>query len=323
MKKLMIPIFALTGLMGCDEYLEYYDKDGYDKDEYDKDEYDKDEYDKDGYEDSSENDQLMESLEHDGLQRQYIVYVPASYDGSSDVPLMLNFHGFGGTASDFMNWADMRDLAESENFILVYPQGALLEGSPHWNAALDSPDNKSSTDDFGFVEALIEELSSQYSIDTDRVYAAGYSNGAFFSYALACHRSDLVAAIGSVAGTMLEDSCNPTHPTSMINIHGTSDYVVPYTGGEGLAAIEDVLDYWVDFNNTNSSPIIDSVQDSGTRIERYSFINGDGNTEVEHYKVINGDHIWFDISYEGANTGQLIWDFVSRYDKNGLRSSSE
>ena len=226
---------------------------------------------------------------------------------------MLNFHGYGGSAEQQLHYADMRPLADAENFILVYPQGTLLAGDAHWNAGLESDANKSDADDFGFVEALLSELSDSYTIDSTRVYACGYSNGAFFTYALACYYSDKIAAIGSVAGTMMEETynnCEPSHPTAMINIHGTADYAVPYDGGsEGLLSIDAVLAYWIGFNNTSTTPIVDR----GVPIEQYSYVGGDNDTAVEHYKVIDGAHIWFD------NASDLIWNFVSRYDMNGLR----
>ncbi len=262
------------------------------------------------------------TLSHSGITREYIVYVPDSYGGDASVPLMLNFHGFGQRADRYLRFADMRPQAESDNFILVYPQGTLLDGDPHWNAGLKSDANKSDADDFGFVEALIDEISSHYRIDPERVYSCGYSNGAFFTYALACYHSDKIAAIGSVAGTMMEETynnCNPSHPTAMINIHGTSDAIVPYGGAVGLKSTDDVLAYWTDYNNTGATPTVNRITDGATTIERHSYSNGDKNTSVEHYKVINGGHVWFDISYDGANTGALIWNFVSRYDINGSR----
>ena len=177
----------------------------------------------------------------------------------------------------------------------------------------------------GFVETLIDEISSSYNVDLARVYSCGYSNGAFFTYALACYHSDRIAAIGSVAGTMMEETynnCSPSHPTAMINIHGTSDKYVPYDGSsEGLSSIDEVLAYWVSFNNASATPIVNSMDDSGTTIEHYSYADGDNNTSVEHYRVINGGHVWFEISYDGSDTSRLIWDFVSRYDINGLRNS--
>ncbi len=263
-----------------------------------------------------------EALSHDNVIREYILHVPTAYDSATAVPLMFNFHGYGGTAAVHQNTADMRSLADTENFILVYPQGTLLDGAPHWNAGLDTPENKSDSDDFGFIEALLEELAANYNIDRERVYACGYSNGAFFSYALACYHSDKIAAIGSVSGTMLEetyDNCNALHPMPMINLHGTSDGVVPYDGALGLTAIDNVMDYWVNFNNTDVSPIENSANDGNLTIEHYAYANGDNSVSVEHYKVINGDHVWFDLNYNGRNTNQLIWDFVSRYDINGLR----
>lgn len=267
---------------------------------------------------SGGTNQDAQTLQVNGETREYVLYIPNSYDGTLAVPLLFNFHGYGGNASSFMNETNMQTLADSENFILVYPQGSLLNGNPHWNAGLDTPENKSDADDFGFVEAIIDELSANYTIDTERVYACGYSNGAFFSYALACYLSDKIAAIGSVSGTMLEETltnCSPSHPTAMINIHGTSDGVVPYNGGEGLAAIESVINYWVDFNNTSSTAEINTIGN----IEYFTYTNADNGSAIEHYKINNGDHIWFDIDYEGANTGELIWNFVSKYDINGLR----
>ncbi|MEM6807575.1 MAG: PHB depolymerase family esterase, partial [Bacteroidota bacterium] len=242
---------------------------------------------------------------------------------SSRLPLLLNFHGFGGTAAEFMEYTEMAPIADAGNFLLVFPQGSLLDGFPHWNAGLNTPTNKSNTDDLGFVDALIEELSSTYNIDEERVYASGFSNGAFFAYALACYSGDKIAAIASVGGTMMEetlDNCTPSLPTAMINIHGTADKVVSYEGdGEGLSSIEASLNFWINANNTNPSPITTSVIDRGTTIEHLVFAEGDSGITVEHYKVIGGGHEWLDIDVEGANTSQLIWEFLSRYDINGLR----
>lgn len=143
----------------------------------------------------------------------------------------------------------------------------------------------------------------------------------FFAYALACYRSDLIAAIGSVSGTMLEGStedCAPSHPTAMINLHGTSDGVVPYDGSLGYTSISDVMDYWAQANSIVGAPVVNSANSNGQTIEQYSYPTGTNDVSIIHYKIIGGDHVWFDISYNGANTNQLIWNFVSQYNKNGL-----
>ena len=260
------------------------------------------------------------TLTHDNVNRNYLVYIPDSYDSEIDYPLMFVFHGFGGIATQFINNADMRDLAESNNFIVVYPQGLDLGGTgSHWNCSNPSADNKSDVDDIGFIENLIDQLILDYPvIDSKRIYAAGYSNGGFMSYYLACN-SKKFAAIGSVAGTMLDDSyqsCNANFPTAMINIHGTNDFDVPYDGNTYYPSIPDVVDWWKNFNNTPNEDLLTNQDGS---IEQYKYYNDAGDIYVEHIKIIGGDHYWDDkLNYEGKNTSGLIWDFVSSYNIDGI-----
>ena len=260
------------------------------------------------------------TLTHDNVNRNYLVYIPDSYDSEIDYPLMFVFHGFGGIATQFINNADMRDLAESNNFIVVYPQGLDLGGTgSHWNCSNPSADNKSDVDDIGFIENLIDQLILDYPvIDSKRIYAAGYSNGGFMSYYLACN-SKKFAAIGSVAGTMLDDSyqsCNANFPTAMINIHGTNDFDVPYDGNTYYPSIPEVVDWWKNFNNTPNEDLLTNQDGS---IEDYKYYNDAGDIYVEHIKIIGGDHYWDDkLNYEGKNTSGLIWDFVSSYNIDGI-----
>ena len=256
-----------------------------------------------------------QTIVHDGITREYVLYIPDSYEVTTSVPLMLNFHGFGGSASDFMNYADMRSLAESDTFILVYPQGSCLNGSSHWNACPSGGDNKSDADDFGFVESMINQISSQYNIDLERVYAAGYSNGGMMAYGLANYKSDLIAAVASISGTMLDCTGSTSHPMPVVHLHGTSDGVLPYNGSSDWNSSQSTVDYWVNFNNTVLTP---TVTDDNN-IEHYVYDQGDSLVSVEHYKYIGGDHVWCNSTFQGQNTSELVWNFVSRYDVNGLR----
>ena len=260
-----------------------------------------------------------QTLVHDGMNREYIIYVPNSYDGTSAVPLLLNFHGFGGSASEFINDADMRAEAEANSFILVYPQGSCLNGASHWNPCPIDGDNKSTADDVGFVEAMISEISSQYNLDMERIYAAGYSNGGMMAYGLANYKSDLIAAVASVSGTMLNCTGPTSHPMPVIHLHGTSDGVVSYNGSNDWNSVQSTLDYWTSFNNTISTPTIYTDNTGGMTIEHYVYGQGDNSVSVEHYKYIGGDHVWFNEPYQGQNASNLVWSFMSKYDINGLR----
>ena len=266
---------------------------------------------------------ISESLLHDDLNRSYITYVPNTYDGTEQFPVLMNFHGFSGDAGYHLTETNMHYAAHSNKYLLVYPQGALLEGEPHWNPCLPSADNKSDIDDLGFVEALLDQVSSDYLVDRNKVYAVGYSNGGMMSYGLAMHKSDLITAFGSVSGTMLDCGEQPNHPMPVIIMHGTNDFTIPYDGSSDTVSIETTVEYWNSFNNTNTSPDVTSASDVGEKgssveIERYQYSEGDSGSSVELYKIIGGGHDWFDLRFDGQRTGQILLNFFSQYDLNTL-----
>ena len=259
------------------------------------------------------------SLTHNGINREFLVFTPSTYNSAYAFPVVLNFHGFGGTINDYALYASMQTIAETEGFILVYPQGSLMNGYSHWNPSLPGPTNKSNADDFGFIEALIQQLSNDYSIDSEKIYACGYSNGGMMSFGLANHKSNLIAAVASVSGAMLETDNTPNHPMPVLMIHGTSDGVIPYIGNNDYTSVESTLSFWINFNSTDSIPNSNSITSGGNSIEYKSYSNGNNGVSVEHYKINQGGHEWFNLNYNGLNTSELIWEFFSKYDIHGLR----
>jgi len=265
------------------------------------------------------NNTEAETITWDNIEREYVLYIPTSYDETTATPMLMNFHGFGGSATDFMNETNLQSLADQENFILVYPQGSCADGLSHWNPSLPSSDNKSSADDLGFIEAMINQLATEYNVDLTRIYACGYSNGGMMSYGLAAHKSNLIAAFGSISGTMLDTDVTPSHQMPVIIIHGTNDDVLPYDGNSAYSSVQNSINYWTNFNNTDTLPITDNLTSGNISIEHFLYSNGDNSSSIEHYKVIDGNHIWFDLDINGNNTGEIVWDFLSKYDINGLR----
>ncbi|MEO0338239.1 MAG: PHB depolymerase family esterase [Bacteroidota bacterium] len=258
-------------------------------------------------------------------EREFILYVPESYDENRATPLLFNYHGYTQTADFQFNFGAMRPIADTANFILVYPQGAQFRGNTHWN--IGSWTQGSTASDLSFTGAMIDAIAEDYNVDEDRVYACGYSNGGFFSFELACNLSSRIAAVGSVAGNMSErtfDSCNPSHPTPIITIHGTNDIVVRYNGTvpDGIISQDEVLSYWTNFNNTDTVAQVLDIEDidlsDGSNVEFYQYSNGDNGSAVEHYKVINGRHDWPGSSGNmDIDASLLIWKFVSQFDING------
>lgn len=265
-----------------------------------------------------ENEDAL-TINHNGIAREYVLHVPDSYDSETPVPLMISFHGGGGTATGQMYMADMRPIADTANFILVYPQGLHLSdgGSTHWNSMLLSDSNKSSVDDFGFIDALINHLSSTYNIDSTRLYATGFSNGADISFTLGCFLDNKIAAVAPVSGLMLNNpssNCNPPHRVGIMIIHGTSDNARPTGGIEGYyASIDETILFWSNLNLTSLNPNITGYTADGLTVEHHLYSDQNNTAYIEYYKVVNGDHIWLNITREGLNTNQLIWNFVSKF----------
>lgn len=256
-------------------------------------------------------------LDHDGIERTAIVFVPESYSSAADTPLVLNFHGFGGIARYHMEDGDLRPQAEANGGLLVIPQGSELDGSPHWNPSEPGGDNKSTADDIGFVEALLGAVQDAYPYNASRVSAVGYSNGGMMAMGLACQRSDLIASAGSVSGVLLDSGCELSHPMSVITLHGTEDDVIPYDGSDDYQSATDVVDYWREQSGAAEADPV-TLSDGGTDIVHWAHEGGESESAVHHYRVDGGGHVWFRFSVDGRSANDRIWDFLTAHSIDDL-----
>ena len=181
--------------------------------------------------DSQAQGTINGTINYEDIDRTFILYVPSSYDSSTKQPLVFNFHGYGSNASEQMAYGDMRSQADANGFILVHPEALDdIYGRSYWNIKGWS---QSVHDDVKFTENLINLLMDKYSINAERIYSTGMSNGGFFSFHLACNLNASFAAVASVTGSMTNstfDNCNPRKPTPVMQIHGSLDFTVPYKG---------------------------------------------------------------------------------------------
>ena len=209
----------------------------------------------------------------DGLEREYRLTVPSSYDGGVATPLVFNFHGFTSDALTQDVYSQLPQTAEEEGFILVTPQGTLnVDGLPFWNSTASPPPT---VDDVAFVDQLLTSLQSQLCIDPARVFSTGLSNGGFMSSRLACSLSDRIAAIAPVAGTAFFGSCD-TRAVPVIAFHGTADTVV------SLGPIETTaIPAWATHNDCGGPVLQDPVPPTaGVRLTRYDGCDDDATVEL-------------------------------------------
>lgn len=272
---------------------------------------------------------INKSITHNGSQRDYIIHIPSSYDSNNPIPLIFCFHGYGSNASTIMSYTNFNYVSDTASFIIVYPQGTLLQGTTHWNVG--GWTTASTIDDVDFTANLLDSISNTYNIDHTRVYSTGMSNGGYMSFLLACQLSDKIAAIASITGSMTPqtyNTCNPQHPTPILQIHGTTDQTVPYLGdATWTKSIDDILQYWVAYNNCNTSATISIIPDINqmdlSTAEYIVYNGGDNNITNEHFKVHGGDHDWPGVwGNMDIHASAEIWKFFSKYSINGLINTS-
>lgn len=267
-------------------------------------------------------------LTHKGLDRYYYIQLAhPEAEGLSSV--LFNLHGYGSDAIEQMNYTNFNNLANTKenNFILIYPQGAplntaLTSSSSHWNSG--GWTIGSTVDDVDFIDTIIELVSQKYDLNQNRIYSTGMSNGGFMSYHLACNLSSKIAAVASVTGSMSSEtyeSCNPDHPTSILQVHGSIDVTVPFQGNSalGMRSVNDVMDYWKLYNACDVDPtsIIIDYFDIEIAVQHDTYSNCLNDVHVELYKIEGMGHTWPYKGRYGISATEIIWEFINTYDING------
>jgi polyhydroxybutyrate depolymerase len=239
--------------------------------------------------------------------RTYLLYVPAGYDGSEDWPLVINYHGFTNSSEFQMALSDMNAVADTGQFLVVYPQGLLVENpfngqtAPGWNIFGTLSDN----DDVAFTSQLIDQIAADYAVDLTRVYATGWSMGANMSYDLACQLDDRIAAIAPVANQMSEmqiSTCTADRPMPTLQMHGTADPIVPYQGAVFPSGMDSFLVatrtamYWAEMNGCSPTADTTTFADLDTSdqstVTVYAYGDCDAGADVLFYEITGGGHTW-------------------------------
>lgn len=254
------------------------------------------------------SDKYRDSVKLEGHDRYYNVHLPTGYDHKKHLPLVILLHGGGGKGKQMNGLTKFNLLADKESFIVVCPDGF----AGNWNdgKVADNEAARSRIDDVGFISALIDRLASELKVDTQRVYAAGISNGGMMSLQLAGQLSDKIAAVAAVAASSSENSMKAApgaRAVPVLIMNGTDDPVVPFKGGEIQAygkvwgtvrSTEETVKYWVERNGCNSaaikneSVIPDTNKEDGSRVSVEKYSGCKNKTEVILYRIHGGGHTW-------------------------------
>lgn len=264
--------------------------------------------------------------------RTYRLHVPSGYDGSTPVPVIFDFHGATGSAFGQEFATGFSSTANEEGFVAIYPQGSTMGwGFTHFNALL-RPDPE--PDDVAFVGAILDQTEATLCVDAQRVYATGFSNGAWMAVRLACSLSDRIAAIAPVAGLYYPpndadlnpaEDCAGERPVPVLAFHGTADGAVPFDGSD-----TNLLHYRLPIDDPDGPDALESwaahdgcagareVMPLSANVHIVSYGDCAGGARVALYVLDGLPHVWPSASGEhGIFANDIIWQFFQDYTLDG------
>lgn len=247
-------------------------------------------------------------IDADGTPRTYLRHVPPAHDGATEVPVVVDLHGYQEGARIHSTMSGLGPFGDAQGFVTITPQG--LGEVPRWTA-------ESGSEDVNFITNVLDDVESTLCVDLDRFYVTGLSNGAFMTSALACDMADRFAAAAPVAGISDIAGCAPERPVPVIAFHGTADTFVAYDGGLGEGAmslpapdgsgrtlgdlvaagempeiggpaVPDITTAWATRNGCEPTPTEKAVGDDVTEVT-YTCPAG---AEVQLYRIEGGGHTW-------------------------------
>jgi len=245
-----------------------------------------------------------ESIRVGGATRTFITYKPSGLPDHP--PLVVSMHGLGGSGSFQRQMYPMDKIADTEKFIVVYPDGVdKSEGAAGWDIKTDS--------DVNFISDLIDSMISKNHVDSNRVFATGFSMGGMMSYKLACTITDKIAAIGPASGypwdRLNPENCSPTRPVPVCHTHGMTDNVVAYSG------LQTYVNRWIGFNGCTEKP------ETTTPTAKYRKIHYSGcedGSEIVLYLFEGMGHAYPTVSSQGFSPSDTIWQFFKAHPKHNV-----
>jgi len=272
-----------------------------------------------------------------GLERRYVVHVPPDYGSNTLWPVVIIFHGGGGTARTVMWETGFAEKADQEGFLAVFPEGTAPDpsrpgrfiGNPQtWN---DGSERKigaveRNVADVEFVFAMIGDLKERFNVDERRIYATGFSNGASMSFRIARELSPVIAAVAPVAGADWLYGKRPDRAVPLLYITGTADPLNPLEGGEirigaktygKKPPIQEMIARWVKLHGCQAEPRVVYNREG---VRGVAYCRAQGTETVLLYTIDGHGHHWpggksaLPERTAGKNNAKLkatviIWDF--------------
>jgi polyhydroxybutyrate depolymerase len=228
-----------------------------------------------------------------GVEREYLLHVPKSYDPARPTPLVISMHGGTMWPAAQMETSRWNAVADAHGFIVVYPAGSGRGRGRVWQMGSDADGQA----EVRFISDLIDALEARYNIDPRRVYADGLSNGGGMAFVLSCTLSHRIAAVGLVGSAQLLpwEWCTDERPVPMVNFHGTADRLTPYHGGTSPVVpdpLPDIPTWTANWARRNRCAANGTESRVAPDVTRLVYTDCADDASVVLYTVEGGGHTW-------------------------------
>jgi polyhydroxybutyrate depolymerase len=229
-------------------------------------------------------DYESQALKVGGVDRTFNFYRPKNL--TIDASLVFVLHGSKRSGSGMRKTTgfEFDQLADSNNYIAVYPDGF----ENHWNDCRGSATytaNTKNIDDVAFITQMVTYFVGKHGVEPKKVFVTGLSNGGHMAFRLALEAPDLVAAIAPMAANLpVTDNldCKQSNkPVSVALFNGTLDPINPYQGGlvelfgdksrGHVLSTDDTIQYWLSLANIQTEPVT----------VKHPELDGNADTQVE------------------------------------------
>lgn len=258
---------------------------------------------------------------HQGLDREYWMYIPENLP--EQAPLVFVLHGYGGKAEGYC--PQMIETARKHGFAVCYPQGEKApEGKTGWNVGYPKQEGMK-TDDIDFICDLARHVQKKFSLSRKNTFFSGMSNGGEMCYIMAMQHPEAFSAYASVAGLTMEwayRSMSPKMAVPLMEIHGTADKTSLWEGdpdnncgwGEYISVPLAVGVWAAEAKCTHTETVELPVRNNKVLMHRHlggsPAWEGGPEIEVRLYEVVGGKHSW---AHKDMDTCEEIWKFFSKY----------
>jgi polyhydroxybutyrate depolymerase len=313
-----------------------------------------------------------ETVTVEDVNRTFLVHLPNGYDPKTKYPVVLVLHDADNDALDMVRLSRFDATADQHGVIAVYPNALrrrwtnLEESSQQQNRGGYGGRHggmgggmgggiggggmgrgrggqgggrgagRQSSNDLAFFNALLDQLDTEYSVDDNRVYATGFSDGGFMDFQLGCNLANRIAAIAPVGAEMAksqEEFCKnwTFRPVALLMINGTEDPVLPYKGRSTAPATISAPDTAKDWAKTAGCSksaqrtTLPPRASGGLQTNVDSYSDCTQGAEVVLYSVVDGGHFWpggeqpyvpankIGRSGDDLDANELIWKFFAAH----------